>query len=78
MGVLTVGSVFDWDKQRYIEKVYGTSRTDHPGGDIVMGDARSTLVGGEISLLPQPVNPHFGEFCLSPRMTTASVWRIFG
>jgi sulfate adenylyltransferase len=73
VAVLTVGSVFDWDKQRYIEKVYGTSRTDHPGGDIVMGDERTKLVGGEISVLPQPVNPHFGEFCLSPHMTRAMI-----
>ena len=73
VAVLTVGSVFGWDKGRYIEKVYGTSRTDHPGGDIVMGDDRTTLVGGEISVLPQPVNPHFGEFCLSPRMTRAMI-----
>ena len=71
VGVLEVGSVYDWDKAKFIEKVYRTSRTDHPGGDIVMSDERSTLVGGTIQTLPQPNNPDFGEFVLSPRQTRA-------
>ncbi len=42
-----------------IWSVYGTDRTDHPGGDIVMSDERTKLIGGEIETLPQPVNPAF-------------------
>src|SRR5690606_30213147 len=51
VGVLEIRSVYDWDKQRYIESVYRTSRTDHPGGAIAMSDPRTKLVGGEIQAL---------------------------
>ena len=65
--VLRVSSVFDWDKARHVEKFYGTSRTDHPGGHMVMDDTRTKLVGGEIWALPQHVDPEYGDFVLSPR-----------
>ncbi len=52
IGMLKVGSVYDWDKAAYIKSVYATERTDHPGGDIVTSDARTKLVGGEIQTLP--------------------------
>lgn len=71
IGILEVKSVFDWDKWKYLYKVYRTQRTDHPGGDIVLNDARTKLVGGDIWTLPQPVNPAFGEYVLSPRQTRA-------
>lgn len=69
VGVLEVGSVYAWDKARYIERVYRTSRTDHPGGDIVLKDERTILVGGDVEMMPPPVNPEFGEYVLSPRQT---------
>jgi sulfate adenylyltransferase len=49
--------------------VYGTERTDHPGADMVLkGDADKThLIGGKIRTLPQPKNPRFGKYVLSPR-----------
>jgi len=71
VGVLRVSSIYAWDKARYIEKVYRTTRTDHPGGAIVMNDPRTMLVGGEIETLPQPVNPEFGDYVLTPRLTRA-------
>jgi sulfate adenylyltransferase len=73
VGVLQVGSIYAWDKAKYIESVYGTTRTDHPGGDIVMNDDRTQLVGGEIQTLPQPVNPSFGDAVLTPRLTRATI-----
>uniref|UniRef100_A0A7S1TL33 Sulfate adenylyltransferase n=1 Tax=Compsopogon caeruleus TaxID=31354 RepID=A0A7S1TL33_9RHOD len=51
-GTLKVESVYDWDKASFIKAVYGTERTDHPGARLWIGDDRSTLVGGEISVLP--------------------------
>ena len=68
IGTLEVSDVFEWDKQRYIEKVYRTERTDHAGADMVLvNDADKThLVGGEIKALPQPKNPAFGQYVLSP------------
>ncbi len=69
VGVLKVDSVYDWDKAKYIESVYGTTRTDHPGGKIVMSDARTKLVGGEIETLPPQANPLFNDYVWSPRQT---------
>jgi len=69
VGVLKVDSVYDWDKARYIKSVYATDRTDHPGGDIVMNDARTKLVGGEIETLPPQANPLFNDYVWSPRQT---------
>lgn len=50
-GILEVSSSFDWDKSAFIKSVYGTDRTDHPGARLWMHDDRSTMIGGDISLL---------------------------
>ncbi|MFZ5482296.1 MAG: sulfate adenylyltransferase [Myxococcota bacterium] len=68
-GAIAVKSVFAWDKQRYVEKVYGTARLDHPGAAIATEDKRGTLVGGEISVLPARRNAHYGDLMLSPTRT---------
>ena len=70
---LEVGSVYDWNKQQFVESVYRTSRTDHPGGAIVMDDPRTKLVGGELWALPQPRNPAYGQYLLSPRQSRALI-----
>ena len=69
IGDLDVDSVYEWDKPTYLNSVYGTERTDHPGADMVLkGDADKThLVGGRIRVLPQPKNPTFGKYILTPR-----------
>ncbi len=72
-GAIEVSSVFTWDKQRYVERVYGTSRTDHPGAAIAMDDTRSVLVGGQISVLPPRRNAAFGDLLLSPRQSRARI-----
>jgi sulfate adenylyltransferase len=69
VATLDLTDVFAWDKPRYIKSVYLTERTDHPGADMVLkGDAdKSHLIGGKIKVLPQPKNPKFGKYVLSPR-----------
>ncbi len=69
VATLDISDVFPWDKPRYIQSVYRTERTDHPGGAMVMeGDADKThLIGGEIKALPQPKNAKFGQYVLTPR-----------
>jgi sulfate adenylyltransferase len=69
VATLGVSSVFAWDKSKYLKSVYGTERTDHPGADMVLkGDADKThLVGGTVSVLPQPKHPKFGKYVLTPR-----------
>ena len=71
IGSLVVGSVFKWDKPKYIKSVYRTERTDHAGADMVLkNDAgKDFLVGGELEALPQPKNPAFGQYVLSPKET---------
>ena len=69
VGTLEISDVFQWDKQKYLSKVYLTDRTDHPGADMVLvGDADKThLLGGSVQVLPQPKHPAFGKYVLSPR-----------
>ncbi len=73
VATLDVTDVFEWDKPRYIKSVYLTDRTDHPGADMVLkGDADKThLIGGKIRVLPQPKNPKFGKYVLSPKEVRA-------
>jgi sulfate adenylyltransferase len=65
--------VFDFDKARYVQKVYGTERFDHPGGRMVESDPRGKLLGDRLSALPQPTHPEYGEFMLSPRLVRARI-----
>ena len=69
VATLDISDIFEWNKAKYLKSVYLTDRTDHPGGDMVLkGDADKThLLGGTIHVLPQPKNPKFGKYVLSPR-----------
>jgi len=73
VGFLDVASIFDWDKQRYVEKVYGTSRLDHPGARIVIDDPRVHLVGGAIQAFRPRPHPEYGHLVLSPLETRALI-----
>lgn len=68
VGTLEIEDIFEWDKPRYLKSVYLTERTDHPGADMVLkNDADMThLLGGKIQALPQPKNPAFGKYVLTP------------
>jgi sulfate adenylyltransferase len=68
---LALKDVYPWNKPLYNSAVYSTTRTDHPGARIANDDPRTFLVGGEVSVLPQPKNPHFGDLILSPKETRA-------
>jgi sulfate adenylyltransferase len=73
VATLDLNDVFPWDKEKYVRSVYLTDRTDHPGADMVyQANADKThLLGGEIRVLPQPKNPDFGRYVLSPREVRA-------
>jgi sulfate adenylyltransferase len=71
VGTLDVKDVYAWDKPAYVKGVYGTDRWDHPGGRMVQNDPRTHLLGGAVHVLPQPKNPEYGRFILSPRETRA-------
>lgn len=72
-GVLTVSSVFDWDKNAFILAVYGTDRTDHPGARLWTSDERTKLVGGEITLLPFDDSREFKDKIVSPATMRALI-----
>ncbi|MCX7385083.1 MAG: sulfate adenylyltransferase [Planctomycetales bacterium] len=69
VATLDVNDVYAWPKLKYLRSVYLTDRIDHPGADMVIkGEAaNSHLIGGEIKVLPQPKNPAFGKYVLTPR-----------
>jgi sulfate adenylyltransferase len=69
VGTLQINDIFPFDKASYIKSVYGTERTDHPGGRMVMSDSREMLLGGEVHVLAQPKHPEYGDLVLSPRQT---------
>jgi len=71
VGTIDVKDVYPWNKPMYNAAVYGTTRTDHPGARIAIDDPRTFLVGGDVKVLPQPKNPHFGDLVLSPLETRA-------
>lgn len=73
VATLDITDVFEWDKPRYLNSVYQTERTDHPGAKMVLeGDAEKThLLGGELRVLPQPKNSEFGKYVLTPREVRA-------
>jgi sulfate adenylyltransferase len=73
VGMLEVQSVYDWDKARYVQAVYGTSRMDHPGGNIVTSDERTKLVGGDLYALSPKQNPVYGHQVVAPRITRAII-----
>jgi len=71
VGILEVQSVFAWDKTRYIKSVYGTERTDHPGGSMTMDDPRTQLVGGDIWAFAPTPNAKYGHQVTTPLQTRA-------
>jgi len=66
VGTIDLKDVYPWDKPKYNAAVYGSTRTDHPGARIANDDSRTFLFGGDVRVLPQPKNPHFGDTVLSP------------
>jgi sulfate adenylyltransferase len=69
VATVELNDVYAWPKLKYLRSVYLTDRIDHPGADMVIkGEAaNSHLIGGEIRVLPQPRNPSFGKYVLTPR-----------
>lgn len=70
-GILKVTSLYEWDKAAFIKAVYGTDRVDHPGARLWMNDDRSTMLGGEISLLPYDDPREFKDTIFSPKKARA-------
>ncbi len=70
-GKIEVDSVFDWDKNEFIQAVYGTERLDHPGARLWTSDERTKLVGGRITLAPFKDPRSFASRITSPTQMRA-------
>ena len=66
IGTLIIEDIYPFNKEKYNRSVYGTEREDHPGARIFNNDPREVLLGGKIWALPQPNDPNFGKYLLSP------------
>ena len=73
VAIVDEAEVFDWEKEKYVERVYRTQRLDHPGGRGVESDPRGKLVGGRSRALPQVHHEDYGEYMLSPRLVRALI-----
>jgi sulfate adenylyltransferase len=73
VGIVDGAETHAFDKGRYVERVYGTTRLDHPGGRMVESDPRTRLLGGKLRVLPPVLHPEYGEYLLTPRMTRALI-----
>ncbi|CAN8070700.1 unnamed protein product [Agarophyton chilense] len=70
-GVMEVSSLYEWDKAAFIKAVYGTERVDHPGARLWMTDDRSTMIGGDISLLSFDDAREFKDRIFAPKKMRA-------
>lgn len=71
IGILEIGDIYPFDKEKYNRAVYGTERHDHPGARIFDDDPRDFLLGGAIWAFEQPRDPNFGKYMLTPLQTRA-------
>lgn len=74
-GKLRVKDVYDWNKTEFVELVYGTQRTDHPGARLWLSDPRTKCVGGEITLASYVDTRPFAKRVLPPLQTRALIER---
>jgi sulfate adenylyltransferase len=74
-GRIQVEDVYAWNKAEFVETVYGTSRTDHPGARLWLSDPRTKLLGGAIQLVPFEDRRPFAGRVMGPRETRALVAR---
>jgi len=61
VGIITVSETYPWDKEKYLNSIYGTTRQDHPGAKAVLKDKRTWLLGGKLEVLPEKPNPLFTD-----------------
>jgi sulfate adenylyltransferase len=74
-GKLRVKDCYRWDKAEFVAKVYGTERTDHPGARLWLGDARSRVVSGQITLSSYVDERPFAKRVMSPLFTRSLIER---
>lgn len=71
LAILNVEDVYQYDKKKEAENVYGTTEDAHPGVAYVYGQ-EDYLLGGEITMLNAPAHEEFNDYRLSPAQTRAA------
>jgi len=66
-GIIEISDIYDYDKVEEAEKIFKTSRMEHPGVGRVFNQG-DTYVGGDIWLLDLPA-PEFPDYHLTPAQT---------
>ena len=66
VGIVTELEIFAWDKAHFLQRVYGTTRRDHPGARMFDADTRTLLLGGNLRALPPPRHPEYGAYMFTP------------
>jgi sulfate adenylyltransferase len=59
LAVLTVTDIWQPDKQREAQEIYGTTSTDHPGVRYLVEQVHKTCIGGELEGVQLPVHNDF-------------------
>ncbi len=67
VGVLTVEDKYEYDREEFSKKVYGTTDPGHPGVSRVLG-MKEVLLGGPVELLELESTP-YDRYRLSPKET---------
>ena len=71
---LSVGSVWQPDKQLEALQVYGTDSIDHPGVDCLFNQTQSHYVGGKITSIRNPGRPEFSHY-ITDAKTMRDQWQ---
>ena len=66
LGVLTVSDVWEPDKEREAEQVFGTTSTEHPAVAYLFGEAGSHYVSGSLEVLDLPSHYDFKTLRMTP------------
>jgi sulfate adenylyltransferase len=69
-GLLELAEMYEVDRDREAERVFGTTDTNHPGVARIY-EGGSVYLGGEVWIIDGPPDPPFAEFRLTPEQTRA-------
>ena len=76
LGILTVGDVWQPDKNAEAKQVFGTTNTEHPAVDYLVKNAGSFYVGGTVEGIQTPEHYDFSLLRLSPHELRAEISRL--
>lgn len=64
---LTVGDIWQPDREHEAQQVFGTTDTSHPGVDYVLNRANPVYVGGSLVGVTPPLHYDFGQYRKAPQ-----------